>query len=150
MALPNSNHFYLGAVAALFLVLFASHANAAGITITGGWIRALPAGLPAAGYFTLRNSGDKTVLLTGAASPGCAMLMLHKSDDRSGMMKMEDVTSVEAAPGATVKFTPGSYHLMCMGPKPAIKPGGRVPVTLSFADGTSLTADFAVRNANGE
>ena len=35
-------------------------------------------------------------------------------------------------PARTLRFEPGSYHLMCMGAKPAIRPGAEVPVTLMF------------------
>jgi copper(I)-binding protein len=52
--------------------------------------------------------------------------------------------------GGSIAFTPGSYHLMCMDPKAAMKPGGSVPVTLQFQDGGRLTANFAVRNAAGK
>jgi hypothetical protein len=77
------------------------------------------------------------------------MLMLHKSENVGGTMRMEDVASVEVAPRATLKFAPGGYHLMCMDPSPALKPGARVSVTLEFADGTKLQSQFAIRGANG-
>jgi len=66
------------------------------------------------------------------------MLMLHRSENVGGTMRMDDVSSVEVAPGATLKFAPGGYHLMCMDPSPALKPGARVAVTLSFVDGTKV------------
>jgi hypothetical protein len=60
------------------------------------------------------------------------------------------VTSVDVAPGATLRFEPGGYHLMCMDAKPMIKPGAMVPVTLGFKNGEKLTVNFAVRNAAGK
>ena len=146
----SSNNLHFAAIGALLTLVLATHADAAAVTVTGGWIRALPAGLPAAGYFELHNGTDKSVSLTGAASPACGMLMLHKSEDMGGMMKMDNVSSVDAAPGDTVKFSPGGYHLMCMSPTAAIKPGGRVPVTLQFSNGKDVEADFAVRDASGK
>ena len=122
----------------------------AGVTVQDAWIRALPAAVPSGGYFTLHNGGSKTVVLTGASSPGCGMLMLHKSEDKGGMSSMAAVTEVPVAAGANVQFSPGGFHLMCMEAKPAIKPGATVPVTLSFKDGGKLTAPFAVRNAAGQ
>ena len=118
--------------------------------MSDAWIRALPAHLPAAGYFTLKNLGTAEVSLTGAETPACGMLMLHKSTESGGMGSMEDVASVALAPGGTVKFAPGGYHLMCMDPTGAIKPGGTVAVTLKFSDGGSTTSNFAVRNAQGK
>jgi copper(I)-binding protein len=142
-------HLALAAIAALALLIFATPAKAA-VTVGNGWIRLLPAGLPAAGYFDLHNGGDKSVSLTGAASPACGMLMLHKSENAGGMMRMDEVSSVEVAPRSTLKFAPGFYHLMCMNPSPALKPGAHAAVTLVFGDGYKVTSEFAVRNAAGK
>jgi hypothetical protein len=145
----TSNNLHLAGMVALALLIFATPAKAA-VTVGHGWIRLLPADLPAAGYFDLHNGGDKPMSLTGANSPACGMLMLHKSENAGGMTRMVDVGSVEVAPRATLKFAPGSYHLMCMDPSPALKPGARVSVTLVFSDGTKLTSEFAVRGAAGK
>ena len=134
----------------LFSALLTSGAaQAAGITITHGWIRALPANVPSGGYFELSNDSGKRVVLTGAESSACGMLMLHKTDTESGMASMSDVTSIPVAVGGHVSFSPGSYHLMCMNPTAEIKPGNKVPVTLVFADGAKVTSEFVVRNATG-
>ena len=149
LRLVTSNSLHIAAMAALALLIFATPAKGA-VVVSNGWIRLLPAGLPAAGYFDLHNGGDKSVSLTGASSPACGMLMLHKSKNTGGMMRMEDVFSVEVAPRATLKFAPGGYHLMCMDPSPALKPGAHAAVTLTFSDGTKATSEFAVRNAAGK
>ena len=108
---------------------------------------ALPAGLPAGGYFTLHNGGNAPVKLTGADSPACGMLMLHKSEDKGGMSQMMDVPDITVPAGGDLKFAPGGYHLMCMQPK--MQPGSVVSVTLQFADGTKTYVNFAVKNARG-
>lgn len=124
-------------------------ATAAAITISGGWMRALPGNLPAGGYFRLHNAGDKPMSLTGASSPACGMLMLHRSETSGGMARMDDVAKVSIAVGATVSFSPGGYHLMCMDPTPAVRPGGSIAVTLTFDDGTKIKSNFVVRGAAG-
>jgi hypothetical protein len=135
-------------------LLFSTAAVAApaapAVRIENPWIRALPGTVPSGGYFVLHNEGKTAITLTGAASPACGMLMLHVSENKGGMSAMRGVTSVDVAPGATLRFEPGSYHLMCMDAKPAIKPGATVPVTLGFKDGEKLTVNFAVRNATGK
>lgn len=131
-------------------LLFAGPALAADVEITDAWVRALPAKLPAAGYFTMHNKGKSEVSLTGAASPLCGMLMLHKSVDNGGTGSMEDVERVAVPPGGTIKFAPGGYHLMCMDPAPGLAPGGKAPVSLSFSDGSSKAVSFAVKNAQGK
>jgi copper(I)-binding protein len=122
----------------------------AAVTVQDAWIRALPASSPSGGYFTLHNDGKNTETLVSAESSACGMLMLHLSENKGGMSAMHEVTEVDVAPGATLRFEPGSYHLMCMGAKPAIRPGAEVPVTLVFKSGEKLTVNFAVRNAAGK
>jgi copper(I)-binding protein len=118
--------------------------------VTDAWFRALPAGLPSSGYFTLANPGAAAITLTGAQSPACGMLMLHKSSDSGGMSMMTDVASVDVPPHGQVKFAPGGYHLMCMDPTPAMKAAAKVPVTLMFADKSKVQVSFAVKNAKGK
>jgi len=123
---------------------------AAGVTVKDGWFRALPANLPSGGYFTLHNGDAQTLTLTGAESPACGMLMLHKTENKGGTGMMMDMPTVAVPAGSDLAFSPGGYHLMCMGPKPAMKPGATVPVTLDFADGSKVSANFAVKNARGQ
>lgn len=143
-----------GATTAVFMLVALPAAQAAagptGISVEDGWIRALPPAIPSGGYFVLLNKSGKAVILTGADSPACGMLMLHKSDEKGGMSSMADVTEVSVPAGGKVSFIPGGYHLMCMNTKPSLKPGNTVPVTLAFKGGEKLTATFAVRNAAGK
>ncbi|HWA91995.1 MAG TPA: DUF1775 domain-containing protein [Rhizomicrobium sp.] len=120
----------------------------ASVTVSEAWLRALPQGLPAGGYFKLHNHGTKPLTLNGASSPACSMLMLHKSESDNGMSRMSDVATVDIAPGADIAFAPGGYHLMCMDAR--LQPGTSVPVALRFADGSHADATFAVRNAAGK
>ena len=133
-----------------FVVVGSTAAAAGGITIDKPWLRFIIKDRPAAGYFTLRNDTDRKIELTGASSSGCGMVMLHQSKETGGVDKMLPVKSVTVPAHGTLSFTPGSYHLMCMNAKPALKPGASAKVTLLFQDGARLTADFAVRNAAGK
>jgi copper(I)-binding protein len=135
---------HCAAAAALLLLASTMDADAADITVRDAWFRALPAAVPSGGYFTLSNGGDKPVTLTDVESPGCGVLMMHKSSS-SGM---EHVMALPLASGSTVRFEPNGYHLMCMEAKLAV--GKTVPVTLTFEDGRKLTTDFRVRNALGK
>jgi copper(I)-binding protein len=137
------------AMALIATPVLAAPALAANVTIDNPWFRALPNNLPAGGYFTLHNASQTAVTLTAASSPACGMLMLHKSESMNGMASMEDVASVPVPAGGFVAFAPGGYHLMCMKPTPAMKPGANVPVTLQFADGTRIVSAFTVKNATG-
>src|SRR5581483_4410457 len=95
---------------ALCAVVFASAplaVHAADVRVSDAWIRALPAGLPAAGYFVLHNAGAKDAALTGAQSPACGMLMLHRSTTLNGMSSMNEVLSVTVPAHGRLAFAPG-------------------------------------------
>jgi copper(I)-binding protein len=120
-----------------------------GVRVEQPWIRALPPALPSAGYFTLRNFTRADMILTGARSPACGHVSLHKSEVTGGICRMRDAPEVDVPARGAVRFMPESYHLLCEGARPVLKPGAVVPVTLIFKDGRRLTAAFAVRNAAG-
>jgi copper(I)-binding protein len=132
------------------LALFTAPAAAAQLSIGDGWFRALPAHLPAGGYFTAHNRGTRDVAITGARSPACGSLMLHRSTDKGGTSRMSMVDSVTVPAGGAVAFAPGGYHLMCANPGPTMKAGGHVLVVLNLSDGSATTVTFAVRGANGK
>jgi hypothetical protein len=139
-----------GTAGALVLaVACAAPAGAQDLLISGQWIRSIVPMRPAGGYFTLKNDGDETAVLVGAASPGCASMMLHQSKQVNGVDQMVHVDKVEVPAHGSFKFAPGGYHIMCMKPTDAVKPGKSVSVTLKFADGRTISADFPVKNAMG-
>ena len=100
------------------------------------WFRYLLPGLPAAGYMVLQNTGNGAAILTGASSPDCGSLMLHQSQEMSGMSSMNMVSDVTVPAHGSVAFAAGGYHLMCMQPK--LKVGQKMPVALHFKDGAVL------------
>lgn len=127
--------------------LTALPAAASSVHVTNGWFRVLPNHLPAAGYFSLRNTGTISIVLVGAESPACGKLMLHMSHNMGGMTHMMPVDKVEVTPGSTVDFAPGGYHLMCMDPN--MVPGASVAVTLHFKNGEAVLTTFQAMNATG-
>jgi periplasmic copper chaperone A len=121
---------------------------AGAVTVEQPWLRLIIKDRPAAGYMTLRNTGDGPAMLTGASSPGCGMLMLHQSKQENGVEKMLHVPSITIAAHGTFNFAPGGYHLMCM--QPQMQVGESVPVTLTFKNGQTVTAQFPVKGAGGK
>lgn len=140
----------LGVVAGMLAGAAGAGAGQDGLALEHPWFRLVMPSLPAAGYFTLSNSGAAPQSLVGASSPGCGMLMLHRSLDQGGEERMAMVQSVAVPAHGKFSFAPGGYHLMCTSPTAAMRPGQSVPVTLRFADGGSLTASFPVRSATGK
>jgi copper(I)-binding protein len=133
----------------VFAVLFAfclpAHAGD-GAAVSDAWLRYIPGGAPSAGYFTLTNRGDKPLSLVGAECPDFGMVMIHRTIERGGLSTMRPVHELKVAPGKSVEFAPGGYHLMLMRPRHPLRPGGRLPVTLRFADGSSLPVEFVVKS----
>ena len=144
--------FELAAAAVLMFapVCAAQAADAADLVLKDGWFRTLPGNLPAGGYFTLHNGGTAVATLTGAESPACGMLMLHKTVNESGRESMLGLARVTVPARGRLSFAPGGYHLMCTAPSSAVKLGNAIPVTLSFADGSTLRANFLVRGPTGD
>ncbi len=129
------------------LALVAGPAWAGDVTVAKPWMRYLLPNIPAGGYLTLNNEGSADAVLTGAASPACGMLMLHKSADESGMAMMMDVPHVIVPAHGSITFAPGGYHLMCE--QPVMKIGETVAVTLRFQDGENLQVAMPVYGAAG-
>jgi copper(I)-binding protein len=121
-----------------------------GVAVHDPWMRSIIPSRPAAGYLTLTNDTGTGMTLVGASSPGCGMLMLHRSVSQGGQEAMMMVKSVALPAHGSVVFAPGGYHLMCMQPTDGVRPGGTVPVTLRFGNGDTLTATFPVRGATGK
>jgi copper(I)-binding protein len=121
-----------------------------GLTVGDAWMRSIMPSRPAAGYFTLSNDTAEPRTLVGASSPACGTLMLHHSLHQGGQERMVMVKKVTVPAHGKLEFAPGGYHLMCMSPSKDVRPGRSVPVTLHFADGATVTADFPVRGATGK
>jgi len=132
-----------------FLLLLVPGIACAGspLTVTKPWMRYLLPSVPAAGYMVLQNDGSFDVVVTGASSPQCGMLMLHKSTDDSGMAMMMDVQSMTVPAHGSIALAPGGYHLMCM--QPVMKVGDKVAVTLTLQGGARVDVVLPVYGAQG-
>jgi copper(I)-binding protein len=117
------------------------------LTVSKPWMRYLLPSIPAAGYMVLQNGGDADVMVTGARSPACGMLMLHKSKDNSGIAMMMDVPSITVPAHRSLALAPGGYHLMCM--QPVMKAGDKVMAVLTLADGSVVNVTLPVYGAQG-
>lgn len=136
--------------AAFCFSLFSAAAFTADLKISNGWIRLLPAGVPAAGYFELHNSSRAPAQLVGASSPAFGQAMLHRTAEDRGRSTMMHVHEVEVPAGGKVVFSPGGYHVMLMKPARALSIGDKVPLTLEFSSGEKISARFEVRGPSGK
>jgi periplasmic copper chaperone A len=122
---------------------FATHGH---IEIGSPWARATPPGQHiGAVYLVIRNLGDKSIRLTGAASPVAGAMTIRNMQLTNGFMQLEPVPDgVEVGPKSEVEFGPGGLHLMLVGLKKLLRTGDAFPVTLNFADGTTVDVTAVV------
>jgi hypothetical protein len=126
-----------------------TQAVAATPTVTDVWARA-SAAMQNAGavYMTITGGSTDTALIAVSLPSDIAqMSMLHETAMASdGAMSMSPVTSIEIVAGSTVKLEPGGYHVMAMPLAQQLVAGETFDVTLTFNDGTQLTAQAEVRD----
>jgi copper(I)-binding protein len=125
-------------------------AAAQGIQIVDAWSRPTPPGIDVGvAYFTIRNAGKSDRLLR-VSSPVAKSAELHVSAVKEGVMKMEDLASVEVGSGAPLSFEPSGRHVMLVGLKKPLKEGDVFPLTLTFANAGRIRTSVHVRGADGK
>src|ERR1044072_4158036 len=84
------------------------------IKIGHPWTRATPGGAKVAGgYLTLTNTGSEPDRLVGGSVANAGGFEIHEMKTEDGVAKMREMSNgIEIKPGETVKFEPGSKHLM--------------------------------------
>lgn len=91
-----------------------------------------------AGYFTLVNKTNTEIVITGVYSPTIAKVEIHRTVIKDDVAKMELQESVSLAPGATVEFAHGGYHLMLMALTKPLTEGQSVDIILATSAGDML------------
>ena len=104
----------------------------------------LPGNTSTVGYLTLTNHGGTAATLTKATLDGLGRVEIHEHSHVDGMMKMQQVKSVEIKAHESVSFQPGGYHLMVFGPQEPLKVGQERKLTLYFSDGNRLFTNAQV------
>ncbi len=108
--------------------------------VQDAWARINPvAGRPSSAYVTIHYGGTKPDPLIAASTPIAARTELHNHVMDKGVMRMPKVASIAIGPDSETILKPGSYHLMLFDVKAPPKPGTKVPLTLSFKSGTTIT-----------
>ncbi len=115
----------------------------ASIVVADPWARASSAMASAgAAYMKIENTGSAADALVGASSPAATTVEVHETvamgspapgaSGDGGMMGMQPVARLEIPAGGSVELKPGSYHVMLIGLKQDLVPGGTIEITLKF------------------
>lgn len=116
------------------------------LQIAHPWSREMPPVAPtAAAYFVVRNLGADADRLLAVQTPLAARAELHEHVHADGLMKMQQVHSVEIPPGAAVQFAPMAYHVMLFGLQRQLQAGERFPLTLRFEKAGEIQVEVAVQ-----
>lgn len=134
------------ATAALFLSSAAYAApKASGIEVTGAWSRPAAAGTNGAGFMTVSNHGKAADTLVSIETKAASQVQMHQTSMANGIMSMKRLeTGLALAPGQTVTFAPGGYHLMLIGLTSTSKAGDKLAATLVFSSGARIKTEFVV------
>jgi len=127
----------------------------ASIQVEEAWARRAPK-MPAMGhahaasgngavYVTLRNAGPYPDALVGASSDAAETVELHETIRDGDVMRMRPVAKLEIPAGATLAMKPGGLHVMLINLKRDLRPGDRVPVTLTFTHAAPVSLEAPVR-----
>ena len=131
------------------LGVVAANAQASGhLVVERAWIRTAPPGaMMLAGYATIRNEGDASLMLTGADSADFSSVSIHESAIKNGVEHMHPLDRLDIVPGARVEFSPAGKHFMLMRPTRGLKSGDKVKIHIATESGEGATAEFVVREA---
>lgn len=112
------------------LVAGMSASSFAQIQVADAWVRGTVPAQTATGAFMDITSKTATKLVA-AASPVAGKVEIHSMKMENGIMKMAPVPAVEIPANVKLTLGPGGYHVMLMDLKQQLKPGDKVPMTLT-------------------
>lgn len=120
------------------------------LEIDAPWTRATPPGASVAGgYASIRNRGAAPDTLVSASSPAADHVELHIMSMEGGVMRMQQVPSLEVPAGGELALKPGGAHLMFIGVKAPFKTGEKVPVKLRFEKAGEVEVQLDVGTMGG-
>lgn len=99
----------------------------------------------AGAFLTIDNKGVEQDRLLAASSPAAETVEIRAIRVVDGDIRMQTQPNGLAVPaGATTELKPRGYHLLLMGLRSQLEPGGRVTATLAFERAGSIDLEFAV------
>ncbi|UYG02665.1 copper chaperone PCu(A)C [Halomonas sp. LR3S48] len=133
-------------LAAVGLLLVSLSALADPLIVEEAQVRAVPPGSQAtAAFMTLRNPGEREVVLVAAESPAAEAAELHNHVNVDGVMQMRQVPQIVVPAGGSAEMAPGGLHMMLIGLTAPLMEGEPVEIELRFESGESQRLEAPVR-----
>jgi len=126
-------------------------ASADKLMVMDSWVRAAPpAAKVQAAFFNLMNHNNQDINLVGVEAEGFGYGELHLSSKKNGMMVMEKQQKITVKANSTLKFKPGSYHIMLLQPEKIVPAGQNIDVVFTLANGEKFSAKMPVKRDNSK
>lgn len=124
--------------------------QASEVSFSDPWIKAADSGMTAA-FAEVSNSGSKDAVIVSADTAVSDRMELHEmATDSAGQMVMRPKEGGITIPAnGSHSLAPGGDHLMLMNLTEPVKPGDKVSITLTFADGSKTSITTAARSFSG-
>ena len=140
-------YFKITRIVALLCMAIGTGALAGEIVVVDPYVRMVPQGVPTtAAFMLIKNTGNTDRKLLRVDSGSAKTVELHSHINDNGVMKMRQVRELEIKAKGQTELKPGSYHVMMIDLRQALQEGEKVPLTLSFDDGSSEKVEAVVRN----
>jgi periplasmic copper chaperone A len=103
-------------------------------------------GMNSAAYMIIQNKGGSADRLMSISGDVAGSVELHRTTMNDGVMRMDQITDgAEVPAGGSLVLKPASYHVMLIGVKQNLLPGGIFKLTLKFKSGAEAIIDVTVR-----
>ncbi len=128
------------------LSLVSLPATAEPLVVEEAQVRAVPPGSQtSAAFMTLRNPGQRDVVLVAAETPVAKAAELHDHQDADGVMQMRQVAQIVVPAGGSTSLAPGGLHMMLIGLTAPLAEGEPVEIELRFDSGDTQRLEAPVR-----
>lgn len=126
---------------ALVAATLAAHAATAPVKADNAWARASVQGQDSSGAFVTLTATEP-LTLTSVSTPAAGIAELHEMKMEGSVMRMRAADTLPLVPGKPLELKPGGFHIMLMDLKGPLKPGTKIPLTLTFKDAKGQASEL--------
>lgn len=115
------------------------------------WVRWQPPSRPnSAAFMTIKNQSLQQMTVTSVSSREVERIELHDMEHADGIMRMRQVNTIAIPPSSEVELKSGGLHLMLFGIQKPLAAGEKIPLTLTFQDGSVVEVEAVVKGQDEE